>query len=182
MWGGIYAVLFSISTIVSYEKPLENGFPESVAKSYAKYTLSSVEFQNQIVGQEIQYSLYENKKFGPLQRGKSISITDQGGLWLGYGFIRKVGLNDLIDINFDFFPGVYIKNSEEDLGGWLMFRSGLEIEFNLNSEWTISVGYDHRSSGDIWEYNPGMETIKLSLSKRFSKLAAQPIPKVKFTP
>ena len=28
MWGGIYAVLFSISTILSYENPIKNGFPE----------------------------------------------------------------------------------------------------------------------------------------------------------
>ena len=103
MWGGIYAVLFSISTILSYENPILNGFPESVASSYTKHSLSGVEFQNKIVGQEIQYSFYENKKYGPLQRGQSISLTDQGGLWLGYGFIRKLSLSDAFDLNFDFF-------------------------------------------------------------------------------
>ena len=167
MWGGMYAVLFSISTLLSYENPIKNGFFESSVPSYAKYTVSSVEFQNKIVGQEVQYSFYENKKFGPLQRGRSISLTDQGGLWLGYGFIRKVELSNSFNLNFDFFPGVYLKNNEEDLGGWLMFRSGIEIEYYRSLEWMISIGYDHRSSGDIWEYNPGMETIKLSFSKLF---------------
>ena len=167
MWGGIYAVLFSISTIISYENPIQRGFPESVAKSYIKYTWSSVEFQEKIVGQEIQYSFYENKKFGPLQRGSSISLTDEGGLWLGYGFIRKVNLSDSFNFNFDFFPGIYIRNNEEDLGGWLMFRSGIEFEYSINEEWKTSIGYDHRSSGDIWKYNPGMETIKISLSRIF---------------
>ena len=102
MWGGIYAVLFSISTILSYENPIENGFPKSVTKSYIKNSLSAIEFQDNIVGQEVQYSFYENKKFGPLQRGRSISLTDQGGLWLGYGFIRKVKLNHALNFNFDF--------------------------------------------------------------------------------
>ncbi len=165
MWGGIYAVLFSISTILSHENPIEKGFPETVAESYRKYTWSSVEFQNEIVGKEIQYSFYENKKFGPLQRGSSISVTDQGGLWFGYGYIRKVELNDALNLNFDFFPGVYLKNSEEDLGGWIMFRSGIELEYSLNSDWKISLGYDHRSSGDLWDYNPGMETVKISIIK-----------------
>ena len=72
---------------------LKMGFPESITESYIKHSFSAVEFQNKIVGQEVQYSYYENKKFGPLQRGRSISLTDQGGLWLGYGFIRKVELN-----------------------------------------------------------------------------------------
>ena len=165
MWGGIYAVLFSLSTILSYENPIKNGFPESIVESYTKYTWSDVEFQNQIIGKEIQYSFYEKKKFGPLQRGRSISITEQGGIWAGYGFIRKVKLTDTLDFNFDFFPGLYLKNNEEDLGGWVMFRSGIELEYRLLSDWKISIGYDHRSSGDLWKYNPGMETIKISVIK-----------------
>ena len=72
---------------------------------------------------------------------------------------------DKIDLNFDFFPGIYFQNNEVDLGGWLMFRSGIELEYSLNSDWKISIGYDHRSSGDLWKYNPGMETIKLGISK-----------------
>ena len=43
-----------------------------------------------------------------------------------------------------------------------MFRSGIELEFKLDNLWNISFAYDHRSSGDIWKYNPGLETIKLS--------------------
>ena len=165
MWGGIYAVLFSVSTILSFENPIKNGFPEGPAKGYAKYSLSNVEFQNEIVGKEFQYSFYENKRFGPLQRGQSISVTDQGGTWVGYGFIRKVKLSNSFTFNFDFFPGVYLKNNEEDLGGWLMFRSGLELEYTIDSRWRVSFCYDHRSSGDIWEYNPGMETVKISFIK-----------------
>ena len=165
MWGGIYAVLFSVSTILSYENPIENGFPKSITKSYIKNSLSAVEFQNKIVGQEVQYSFYESNKFGPLQRGRSISLTDQGGLWLGYGFVRKVELGYSLNLNFDFFPGVYLKNNEEDLGGWIMFRSGIELEYSINTDWKMSLGYDHRSSGDIWKYNPGMETIKISIGK-----------------
>ena len=165
MWGGIYALIFSVSTILSAENPIKNGFPASETKSFAKHTLSAVEFQNKIVGQEVQYSFYENKKYGPLQRGQSISFTDQGGLWLGYGFIRRISLSDSIGLNFDFFPGLYFKNNEEDLGGWLMFRSGIELEYSINTSWRISLGYDHRSSGDLWEYNPGMETLKVSIIK-----------------
>ena len=69
----------------------------------------------------------------------------------------------MVNFNFD-LPGIYVKNSEEDLG-WIMFRSGIELEYSINNHWKISIGYDHRSSGDLWKYNPGMETIKLSISK-----------------
>ena len=46
-------------------------FQRGITESYIKYSLSAVEFQNKIVGQEVQYSFYENKKFGPLQRGSN---------------------------------------------------------------------------------------------------------------
>ncbi len=47
-----------------------------------------------------------------------------------------------------------------------MFRSGVESEYTLGSEWNISIGYDHRSSGDIWKYNPALETLKINISKK----------------
>ena len=100
-----------------------------------------------------------------IQPAYSISITDQGGLWLGSGFIKKVKLNDKFNLNFDFLPGVYLQNNEVDLGGWLMFRSGIELEYKIGKLWNMSIAYDHRSSGDLWKYNPGLETIRFSLSK-----------------
>jgi hypothetical protein len=165
MWGGIYAVLFSIATITSAENPVRNGFPKINTQPYEKITFSKVEFQDKIVGSELQYSHYFDRKYGPIQPGYSISITDKAGLWFGSGFIKKVKLNDKFNLNFDFFPGVYFQNNEVDLGGWLMFRSGIELEYQLRNIWNISIAYDHRSSGDIWEYNPGLETIKFSVSR-----------------
>ena len=165
MWGGIYAILFSIATVSSTENPIRNGFPKVITQPYDKITFSMLEFQDKIVGSEVQYSNYIDRKYGPIQPGYSISITDQGGLWLGSGFIKKVNFTNNFNINFDFFPGIYLQNNEVDLGGWLMFRSGIELEYKIGNLWKISIAYDHRSSGDIWSYNPGLETIKLSLSK-----------------
>ena len=79
--------------------------------------------------------------------------------------LHKFRLNDVLKFNFDFFPGIYLQNGEEDLGGWIMFRSGIELEYSINDDWNISLGYDHRSSGDLWNYNPGMETVKISIIK-----------------
>ena len=92
MWGGIYAVLFSIATITSAENPVRNGFPKTITQSYEKITFSKVEFQEKIVGSELQYSYYLNRKYGPVQPGYSISVTDNSGLWFGSGFIKKVKL------------------------------------------------------------------------------------------
>jgi len=162
---GLYAVFFLVSTLISSENPLINGLKKTEAIGYNKVSFAKVEFQNKFVGNEIQYSYYIDHKLGPLQPTYSISITDAEGFWAGGGFIRKARITENLNFNFDFSPGIYLKNNEEDLGGWLMFRSGVELEYKVNHNWHISLGYDHRSSGDIWKYNPGMETLKFSISK-----------------
>ena len=58
MWGGIYAVLFSISTITSAENPIRNGFPNVFTHPNEKMTYSMVELQDKIIGSELQYSYY----------------------------------------------------------------------------------------------------------------------------
>ena len=114
-----------------------------------------MEFQNKIVGQEVQYSFFMKIKIWSSSKRKVNIFNRSRRPLVRYGFIRKVELNHSLNFNFDFFPGVYLKNNEEDLGGWIMFRSGIELEYSINTDWKISLGYDHRSSGDIWEYNPG---------------------------
>ena len=165
---GLYAVFFLLSAIFSSDNPVINGFNEGETIAYNKVSFSKVEFQNRFIGNEAQYSYFLNKKYGPLQPSYSLSLTDDNGFWAGAGFIRKVELSNSVNFNFDFYPGVYVKGNEEDLGGWLMFRSGVELEYKVNNLWHISLGYDHRSSGDIWKYNPGMETLKLSISKNIN--------------
>ena len=76
-----------------------------------------------------------------LFNGYSIS-TDQGGLWFGSGFIKKVNLGKSLNLNFDFFS-IYIQSKEVDLGGWLMFRSGIELEYKIGKLWNMSIAYDH---------------------------------------
>ena len=107
MWGGIYAVLFSVVTITSTENPLRNGFPFDSSTPYEKITFSKVEFQDKIVGDELQYSYYLDRKYGPIQPGYSISITDESGLWIGSGFIRKI---NLLNLSLGFFDiCLYVK-------------------------------------------------------------------------
>ena len=50
MWGGIYAVLFSVATIISAEDPIKSGFPYKSSRAFEKFTFSKVEFQNNMVG------------------------------------------------------------------------------------------------------------------------------------
>ena len=50
-----------------------------------------------------------------------------------------------------------------------MFRSGIEVGMKVNESWSISMAYDHRSSGDLWKYNPGLETWQIRVSHNLDR-------------
>ena len=119
---------------------------------------SRLEFQKNDIGQEVQILKSHKKTYAGMRSVSSISITDQGGLWFGHGFYNELRLNENLNIGLSFLPGIYARGKEVDLGGWLMFRAGVEFIIPVSLGSSISFSYDHRSSGDIWSYNPGLET------------------------
>lgn len=143
-----------------------DGLDRHQANLYQSVSVSVVQFQKESIGYEISASQTKPFSFGPLQPYLSISITDKRGFWAGYGFYNDIDLADAVSVGFSFIPGVYDKGKEVDLGGWLMFRSGIHLNYDIYNQWRLSLIYDHRSSGDLWKFNPGMETLQLSFGRK----------------
>ena len=158
---GFLAALFMTSTLIETQGSLQGSFNKSETRPFITAGVSELHFQEEAVGKEIQLIYGREFRSGPLQHIIAVSRTDQAGNWGGYGFYNEIELVGPISLGFSFVPGVFDRNQEEDLGGWLMFRSGVEFEYDFSDVLSIAVSYDHRSSGDIWEYNPGLETIQL---------------------
>ena len=150
------------------EAPLLDGLQLRDSDGENKVSYSEVWFQKEKIGLELSLSTSSSSSFGPLQPTYSISQTSKNGLWIGAGFLNAISLTNTSHIRFSFLPGVYSKGDDVDLGGWLMFKSGVGFEYELNSNWSLSISFDHRSSGDIWEYNPGMETFQFSVIRKLS--------------
>jgi hypothetical protein len=155
---GLLAALFWTSALASPEEPLLNSIEVNHEVAFKSVGFSYLEFQKEIIGTEIQYINGHDFSYGPLQVISSVSATESGGIWVGSGFYNQIDLKKSAQIGFSFVPGIYFQGEEVDLGGWLMFRSGVELIFPIGQSNSISFSYDHRSSGDIWPYNPGLET------------------------
>ena len=166
---GVIAAAFWTSTLLNPDYSILNGAPENDVNAYNSVMISSVQFQGKTIGKEIGFKRTSPISFGPLQPVSAISVTEKKGVWLGYGFYNEFRSSDLLSIGFSFIPGFYYAGDEVDLGGWLMFRSGVHFSVNFSDVWRFSLGFDHRSSGDLWQYNPGMETFQLSLEKKIYK-------------
>ena len=166
---GALAVAFWASTLLNPNYPLLDGFSERVEARQGTVSMSVLEFQREVVGTEIGYSQTAHIAYGPIQPIWMTTITDDGGLWAGLGAYNNIKFTDDIFSAFYFIPGIYVGLEEVNLGGWLMFRSGIEVGMQIDERWSISMAYDHRSSGDLWEYNPGLETWQIRINRNLDR-------------
>lgn len=102
---------------------------------------------------------------GPFGQAIGYSVGEAGEVWAGYGatYTVPLGLTGLY-IEFHLMPGLYLSNGGHDLGGWLAFRSGLELGYENAGGARYAVAFDHRSNAGIFYKNPGVETLSLRVS------------------
>lgn len=134
-------------------------------------SLGGLQFEGEFVGTELRVSYYDDRwgRFTTVWDG---SITDEGGVWLGYGLYQQFGFQlgaQEMFLGLSFAPGLYIQGGEVDLGLPLEFRSGFEVGTYIHDDWRLSLSYSHRSNADLSAVNPGIETIELRLSRPFGR-------------
>lgn len=165
---GIIAAAFWTSTFFNPISPIYEGISTRTVTPKSSVQISNTYFQKDHVGQEVGFSFSGKTQYGPLKPLFSGSITNRGGIWVGAGFENTINIIDNLSTRLTFLPGLYSQGGDEDLGGWLMFRSGVGFTYAFSDITSVSVMYDHRSSGDIWKYNPGLETIQINFHNSFN--------------
>ena len=155
---GLLAAIFWTSTAINPQDSIINNVSIKSSDEFRAWSYSTLEYQKEYVGNEIQFDFGHDFSNGPLQRITSISMTDDLGTWLGHGFYNEIEFFENFSLGFSFIPGAYYEGKEVDLGGWIMFRSGVQLNYNFLEDFSVSFAFDHRSSGDIWRFNPGLET------------------------
>lgn len=60
--------------------------------------------------------------------------------------------------------GAYEDNSSVDLGGWLEFRTGLEVAHRFDNAHRLGLAFHHISNASIYDENPGTEQVMLTYS------------------
>lgn len=169
---GRLTVLFWLLSIPSGEVTT-NELSVNRADTTGRAVLSAgtLEFGGTTIGQELRYTYMFDQKKGRFNPTFDVSITDEGGLWVGAGLYQQFDIEigqQTFFVGSTFAPGLYIQGNEVDLGFPIEFRSGLEVGMRFDNDWQVSLYYDHRSNGDIVAVNPGMETLQLRLSKTFN--------------
>ncbi|MFT4706343.1 MAG: hypothetical protein ACJAXK_002730 [Yoonia sp.] len=139
------------------------------ATSRLSFQAAKVEFQENIIGNEIYVGYDFGTTYGPFQPTIGASVTDLGDVWVGAG--AKWTTQSLIDgpffIEASLMPGYYTQGDGPHIGGSLQFRSSLGAGFAFDNGMTLLASYDHRSNADTQDINPGLETIALRVAFPF---------------
>ncbi len=129
---------------------------------------AAVEFDREIIGEELSVGYAFARTYGPFQPIVMASITDKDRTWIGAGARWEKTIAGPIFAEASFMPGYDSGGSGPDLGGALQFRSSLGLGYAFDNGATLALAYDHRSNADRLATNPGLETISLRLSWPFN--------------
>lgn len=158
-------LLASLTDMALNDCPTGCMTPED-ATARLSFQLARVEFQTEIIGDEVYVGYDLGTAYGPFQPTIGASVTDMGDAWVGIG--AKWTTQSIIDgpffVEASLMPGYYAKGDGPDLGGSLQFRASLGAGFEFDNGVTVLASYDHRSNADTQDLNPGLETIAVRIA------------------
>ena len=111
----------------------------------------------------LRYDL--GRRNGPFGHAVGLSVGSRGETWAGIGQTWTMGFGSSpFFAELHAMTGVYSAGDGLDLGGPIVFRSGIEAGWESDRGWRVGLGFDHRSNAGIYDDNPGVETVHLRVS------------------
>lgn len=138
--------------------------------SYDSYSVHQNSFNGITSGNEIYLRRKTGHANGPFENIWGLSISDNQEIWAGMGHAIDLDIPQTpLTIQLSAMTGLYHPGQGIDLGGPIEFRSGIEVQYDLDNGWRLGAGWDHRSNLEIYKRNPGLETVYLRLSVPVTK-------------
>ena len=111
--------------------------------------------------------LYRDTFLGRLSPITGLFVTGESASYIYTGVQGNYKIGNL-NINPSFAPGYYGKKGGKDLGGWLEFKSEVQMSYDLGEKGTkIGMSYNHISNAGIGDKNPGANSYIVNILKSF---------------
>jgi len=111
----------------------------------------------------IRYDL--GHRNGPFGHTIGLSISSRQAVWAGIGQTYLASTEDSsLKLQLNAMTGFYDAGKGHDLGGLVVFRSGIDLIYETNSGIRYGLSHDHRSHMEIYPNNPGVESIRFMIS------------------
>lgn len=121
------------------------------------------------VGAEIQSGVLVELGPAGLGVGAAARIDADGEAWAGAGPVLRLetGLSGL-RIEASLMPGLYGRGDDgEDLGGPFEIRSAVAASLPVWGAWRLGAEFSHISNAGIYDSNPGVDTVLVSVGRSY---------------
>lgn len=119
----------------------------------------------------VQYLTVPKAYLGPVGFGFGVAaeVDTDGDFWGGGGVTAGVPLGRSgVAAGVSFMVGGYaVGDGGDELGSGLEFRSRLGISAPIRDPWRVGLAIEHKSNAGLGDINPGVETLYVTLSRRF---------------
>jgi hypothetical protein len=100
--------------------------------------------------------------------GAAAEVDTHGDVWAGAGVYAYLPVGADFRLEGSVMAGLYaVGNDGTELGSGIEFRSRLGVSRAIREPWRVGLAIEHKSNGGIGDFNPGVETVFLTLSRRF---------------
>ncbi|WP_233416771.1 acyloxyacyl hydrolase [Halovulum marinum] len=170
---GTIAVLFWVFALGSAALDHADGlFEREAAQRFGTVSVAAAQIDGRDAGTEGRVSWYPGVSYGPLRPVMEIGAGTDGGGYAGIGFAvqKELDLGPVpLFLGMEFVPGLWLGDAADRLGGAFTIRSGVEVGVRLGAMdgARLSVVMDHRSNGELYSDNAGLETVGLRLHMPF---------------
>jgi lipid A 3-O-deacylase len=97
----------------------------------------------------------------------AVEADSDGDAWMGVGPYAMLALAPRWRLSLSVMAGAYARGEGEDLGSPVEFRTRLGIGRAVGPTWRVGLAAEHKSNAGIGEINPGVETVLVTLGRRF---------------
>lgn len=119
----------------------------------------------------VQYLTDPLASLGPVGFGLGLAgeVDGDGDVWGGVGATARlpVGASGFRIAASVMVGGYAVGDGGDDLGSGLEFRSRLGVSAPISDTWRAGVAVEHKSNAGLGDINPGVETLFVTLSRRF---------------
>jgi lipid A 3-O-deacylase len=100
--------------------------------------------------------------------GAAIEADTDGDVWAGAGVTAEWPFARDFRLEGSLMAGGYaVGDGGDELGSALQFRSRIGISHAIRAPWRLGVALEHKSNGRTDDFNPGIETVFLTVSRGF---------------
>lgn len=152
------AALLSVTSVSAHAQDSNAG----EGLYHAKLGLGAFDISDDDKSMNFRGELHTNDLWWKLHPFVAVDVNSDGGVWGGVGLAADLDLTNKVVVTPSFAPGLYSDGDSKDLGGALEFRSGIEVAYKFQNAQRIGLELTHMSNADIYDENPGVETVSVN--------------------